>query len=351
MIKEIISIYANSRVEVLATDKEFNTLWTNGKSYQEGFSALSLFGGITPSASGLYTGIQDGIPFQYNVIMVDADDVACIIELTNRNFVSDFYAIDSIRSRREEVIANIRNYIHNISSSINFISEALENEGSYLEMPYLDAQIKGCYNILRAMSFEEELICYAEGQTDGTVIDLHDYFDTISACLKDIAGLKSEYISITCDENICVFVNEERLTKMLLSIIVLEMKYIGTSPASCIIVRKRGNEALINIVSGKVDEQCATARRIDDYGIYDHKDPVSEKLDLMLLRLFCEKYNGHYIIGSGAEGNNYTVGITLPITEKSRDNILRSERTKVFTDDKFSPMRVALSEALGVRYY
>lgn len=338
MLNTIKEIYSASATDVVVLDAVGRLLWTNTQKmsiYVENDMSFLFENDLIPEKSCVCNGVRDGIPYQYNVIVTGEYR---IVEIINENAALDFMKIKTIRDNYENNSANVRNYIHNISTPITAILGTLKEETNSYEISCLKEQMRGCYSVLRLTTYGTELVEYASGNTQSSVISLKNFFSSIQSELD--RWNTDACLNVGCEDDLFISANEDRLLQALLSVVVLEINQASAGVSVEIWAKRYKEDIIIEIFGVDGDDD----KHIIDYSASRDNSDIDNKPELLIMRIFCQTYGGRLLIGK-SRGGYYSVGAVLPTAEKpDEEQLLRSPKAQIITDEKFSPLRIALAE-------
>jgi hypothetical protein len=113
MNENLREFFEKSATHVFFCDKKTKAIvWSNNENIHKTIkkSACELFEGrIFPEETGIVCGILHGEPYRYNI--TETDD-CFVIEVLNKNLVSEGMKIDSLRKKFHYEAVNIKEYIY-----------------------------------------------------------------------------------------------------------------------------------------------------------------------------------------------------------------------------------------------
>lgn len=342
-LEQLKKIYASSAVPVAIADKSFNALWFSDEKFAESFSGgtlLSAFGADfkIPENSTLCIGTVGGIPYRYNVLK--CGDLF-VVEFSARDAIRDFMEIPLIQDYIVNSAAQVRQSVSSICTQGRKLFEILEDTENYDEIRSLNIQMGNCYKLLKKELFAGEILKYIYPDIDEKIVDLSAFLGESLRLHQSILGQKKDEIEITCEPDLKISCDRERLNMALLN---GELFVIAHRDRRFRIdARRTGNDILI-VISNEAPVAELRSEEIFSkvYEYHSGGRAESEGLSLYILKLFCNRFGGklyiHYSNGGGV-----TLGIRLPASDDIPELELSSDQ-RIYREDKFSPVHIALGD-------
>lgn len=349
MDKKMREFFEKSATDVFFCDKESKIItWSNRGDIRknEKKSAEGLFeDGKFPETTGIVSGITNGRPYRYNI--TETDD-CFVIEILNRNFVSDGMQVDSLRKKFHYESANVREYILEISRNLAKIEEYFNKEDMYDEMESLSKILNDCYNILRIQKHREEYDLYITGKNlEEYVFSVSDFVKENEKILKKFAGRKASVLKFEHDgDDLFINASPKRFSWIVFHTAYIILKNSSDHPSIKISVSASGNEVAVRIARNTVEEP--ESRGVRDCTRYIGGDPFENTTEFEVFKEFCKKYDGRYL--SEFAGNRLSaVTLFLKAQEKPENYNLESIK-EVISDDCFSDMRINIYEVANLKF-
>ena len=349
MDNKLREIFGKSETDVFFCDKDTgDIIWANRENQYNADckNAKDLFeDGKFPETVGICYGTLHGSPYRYNIIETDE---CFIIEVLNKNLISEGMKIDSLRKKFHYEAVNVKEYIYEMSRNLEKIEKYFSDEDMYDEMESLSKILNDCYNILRTQKHREEYSLYiTEKDLEASVFSLNDFFKGNENILKKFAGRKASVLQFECeDDNLFISASPKRFSWIIFHTVYIILKNSSDHPAVKISVSVSGNEAGIRIARNDIENP--ESRGVRDCTRYIAGDPFEETFEFEVFKEFCKKYNGRYIAEFTGQRIS-AVNLLLPLREKPENYSLNSIKD-VLSDDCFSDMRMNIYEVANLKF-
>ena len=349
MDEKLREVFEKSATDVFFCDKETKVIvWSNKENIRKASrkNAADFFeGGKFPEEAGIVSGILNGAPYRYNII--ETDD-CFVIEVLNKNLVSEGMKIDSLRKKFHYESVNVKEYIYEISRNIAKIEEYFNKEDMYDEMETLSKILNDCYNILRIQKHREEYDLYiTEKNLEASVFSLTDFIEENEKNLKKIAGRKSSVLQFECDDgDFFISASPKRFSWIIFHTAYIILKNSSDHPAIKISVSGSGNEVAVRIGRNALEEP--ESRGVRDCTRYIGGNPFENTTEFEVFKEFCRKYGGRYIAEFAGDRLS-AVTLFLKAEEKPENYSLNSIK-EVISDDCFSDMRINIYEVANLKF-
>lgn len=335
-------LYSSCEIPVAIADEAFNILWYNKEKLPAYFSDGTLLPAFAPDFkiprnSAVCAGTVGGIPYKYNVLKLGN---LFVVEFISRDIVRDFVEIPAIQDYMMNSEAQVRHSVSAICAQARNIFDVLEDTENYETIKSLNIQMGNCYKILKKEMFAGEVRKYSCEISD-SVIDLTAFLEESLVQHRKIMGKNKDSVLITAENGLKIRCNKDRLNMALLN---AELFVINRRDGRFSVnARRIGDEILIGI-SNEVrlpelmkEDLFSTVHEFRRDGKGE-----SEGLSLYILKLFCNRFGGKIYLRYSRDGG-VTLGITLPASDDIPDLELSSEQ-KIYREDKFSPVNIALGD-------
>ena len=271
-----------------------------------------------------------------------------IIEVLNKNLVSEGMKIDSLRKKFHYESVNIKEYIYEISRNLAKIEEYFNKEDMYDEMESLAKILNDCYNILRIQKQREEYDLYMTGKDlESSVFSVTDFIKENEKSLKKFAGRKASVLKFECGEDdLFISASPKRFSWIVFHTAYIILKNSSDHPAIKISVSCSGNEVAIGIGRNTIEEP--ESRGVRDCTRYIGGDPFENTTEFEVFKEFCKKYNGRHIAEFTGDRLS-AVTLFLPLQEKPQSYSLNSIK-EVISDDCFSDLRMNIYEVANLKF-
>lgn len=349
MDKKFREIFEKSDVDVFFCDKETKAIvWSNNEDVCKMVrkSAEELFeNGKFPEKAGIFCGTLHGSPYRYNIIETDE---CFIVEVLNRNLISEGMKIESLRKKFHYESANVKEYVYEISRNLAKIEEYLGSEEMYDEMESLTNILNDCYNILRIQKHREEYDYYITGKNlETSVFSVTDFMKENEKNLKKFADRKASVLQFEYDNSdLFISASPKRFSWILFHTAYIILKNSSDHPAIKISVSDSGNEVAVRI--GRNDIENPESKGVRDCTRYIGGDPFENTVEFEVFREFCKKYEGRYLTEFTGQRLS-AVTLFMKKEEKPDDYRLNSIKD-VISDDCFSDLRMNIYEVANLKF-
>ncbi|MBR4092292.1 MAG: hypothetical protein IKK32_00295 [Oscillospiraceae bacterium] len=349
MNENLREFFEKSATHVFFCDKKTKAIvWSNNENIRKTIknSACELFEGrIFPEETGIVCGILHGEPYRYNI--TETDD-CFVIEVLNKNLVSEGMKIDSLRKKFHYEAVNIKEYIYEISRNLAKIEEYFNKEDMYDEMESLAKILNDCYNILRIQKQKEEYDLYMTGKNlESSVFSVTDFIKENEKSLKKFAGRKASVLKFEYGEgDLFISASPKRFSWIVFHTAYIILKNSSDHPAIKISVSCSGNEVAVGIGRNTIEEP--ESRGVRDCTRYIGGDPFENTTEFEVFKEFCKKYNGRHIAEFTGDRLS-AVTLFLPLQEKPQSYSLNSIK-EVISDDCFSDLRMNIYEVANLKF-
>ena len=353
-------IYSSSTIKTIITDEEFKVIWTNDSEIEELIlqkSALCIFefGTKIPTSSSIFSGMLDGIPYAYNVILYNNDEQKFfIIEIMSRDVISDHYNGVTFEAYYLKA-AEIRQAVFEISNAALNIYDIFESTECYNEISLLNVQMRGCYKILSDFSSIPEIGKYHDNAMESKIFNLSEFISKMQTAFQKILSKSENVITFETEEDLYIEANIDSLTHALVDAILYIIHQSEKLPLINITVKKISDDIMINISNnGYYIEADGHQEYNEDYlNKYCNKSKGSSfDIEMYVIKQFCKRFNGRLYLSSGIKGQR-SIGIRLP-QANGKDMINQQELTTKFTEyfsNRFSPVYIALADVFGFDFF
>lgn len=339
------SVYMAAEVPVLIADRGGDVLWSN----KENCSYKKLGGlfedKILPVQSGLYSGVRCGFSYHYNVVLCGKGaENYIVLEIISLDLLTDFLKLDSLQKIWMNYDAKVRQAIFGICSASSILHTALDEAQYFLEIDYLNIQLRDCYQILKANLPMNEIIKYSFDEFNTKAIPLDSFFKALADEMVRILGCEIELSA----EAVAVKVDEDRFTYALINAVMLiteSFEAAGKKPKIFFRVSEVAGDVLISIgISDNVQNKGADKIFSEPYLLNNAIE--EDGLCRYVLLLFCKRFNGQFYLK-----DKDAVGIRLPKAD-SFDAVLNFRSSAVeYAENKFSPIHIAFGNLYEIKFY
>lgn len=347
--KKLCEIFSKSETDVFFCDKNSKEIiWANKENLYDmtAKNAEELFeGGKFPETAGIVNGMLHGSPYRYNIIETDE---CFIIEVLNKNLISEGMKIEPLRKKFHYEAVNVREYIYEITHNLEKIEAYFSKEDMYDEMESLSKILNDCYNILRIQKHREEYDLYiTEKNLEASVFSVSDFMKGNENVLKKIAGRKASVLQFECDnDDIFINASPKRFSWIIFHTVYMILKNSSDHPSVKISVSVSENEVAVRI--GRNNIENPESRGVRDCTRYIGGDPFENTIEFEVFKEFCRKYDGRYLAEFTGQRLS-AVTLFMKLQEKPMDYKLSSIKD-IVTDDCFSDMRMNIYEVANLKF-
>lgn len=351
IVENLKDLFRHSSEIVLITDYDFNILWNNRSEENSVFSETALSELFQkerlPLKSGEYTVRLRSQLITCRVINYPhSESGVYVIQTDGEDVMFSFIKRRGVKEFLMNQAGAVRQAVTGITFASNMLHKALDESDMYADHKYLDITMGNCYKLLKTASNTTELMRYDDGSIENKKIDVSAILEEIVKKCSEILGGSIE-IRAEIQKDLYIKADMERFVACMLSLIILAN---DKNPENNIIILTAEKVMESVSITAKADRSGYSGSARVFSGISDLYDGDEVDSDLLVVKRFCNAFNGTLFISASAEDLK-CLGMKFPYCDDTEPVAELSTFVRPYPEDKFTKYHIALSVIADVFYY